>query len=433
LRPARAHPLAAVLPVFLVTRAAIFFAATAATDSIVYHQYGVRARVASVAALFRDHDAEYPQLAVAFSAAVGWVADLLPDGAERVISARRSTPPDTGTARFQVALGLVLFAIDLGLLLLVARLTVGAGPRERTWRLGLYVAGTAALGPILYDRLDLVVGAVAVLAVCARGRPVVAYAQLAAGAAFKLVPVLLVPVFVLAAAARAPRWGPAVVRQGMVAGLVLAAWPVLAYLFGGGDRAFVFLRYHGERGLELGSAYTAPAFLAAGGIVRYEFGGYVVRGPTVDAVARLTPLVAAAGLGLAVLAAGRALRRTGGERSVLAAGCALVWSAFILTSKVGSPQYLLWVAPLVPLLPLRTRGDYARAVGFVVAAGLATLTYPYLWTNVHGPSVAEPPGTWAGPNPLGLALLIARWAAVAVVAGSLFARLWCVPPPPEGP
>lgn len=417
------HPLAAVLPVFLVTRAAIFFAATAATDSAVYYQYGVAARVASVGELFRHHDAEYPQLAVAFSAVVGWVADRLPDGAERLISFRRSFPPDVGLARFQVALGLVLFALDLGLFLLIARLTAAADPRERVWRLGLYVAGTAALGPILYDRLDLVVGVVAVLAVCARGRPVLVYALLAAGAAFKLVPVLLVPVFVLAVASKSPRFWAIVPRQAALAGFVLLLWPVLAYLFGGGDRAFVYLKYHGERGLELGSAYSGPVLLAAGGVIRYEFGGYVVRGPVPDAIARGTTFVAAAGLGLALLVAGRAIRRTQAERTVLVGSCVLVWLVFILTSKVGSPQYLLWVIPLVPLLPLRTRGDFGRAVGIVIAAGLATLTYPYLWLNVHGPAVPGESGVWAGPNPLGFALLFARWAAIAWVMFSFFVRL----------
>ena len=210
----QARPLAVVLPVFLVTRAAIFFAATSATDSIVYHQYGVAARVASVAELFQRHEAEYPQLAVVFSSGVGWVADRLPEGAERIIQARRSKPPDIGTARFQVALGMVLFAIDLAALLLITHLTRDEDPRTRTWRLGLYVAITAALGPILYDRLDLVVGFVALLAVAAtaRGWPIVGYLLLTAGAAFKVVPVLLLPVLVIAAAARRPRFWPALVE-----------------------------------------------------------------------------------------------------------------------------------------------------------------------------------------------------------------------------
>jgi hypothetical protein len=428
----QARPLAVVLPVFLVTRAAIFFAATSATDSIVYHQYGVAARKASVAALFRQHDAEYPQLAVAFSAAVGWVADQLPDGAERAISRRRSKPPDLGTARFQVALGLVLFALDLAALLLIASLTRRDDPRARTWRLGLYIAVTAALGPILYDRLDLVVGVIAFLAVAAaaRGWPVAGYALLTAGAAFKVVPVLLLPVLVIAAAARAHHFWPALVKHAAIAGAILAAWPLLAYSFGGGDRSFIYLKYHSARGLELGSAYSAPVLLAAGGEIRYEFGGYAVRGDVADAVARASPILAALALIVAVVVAGRALRRVDDTQRlpVLAVSCSLVWLVFILTGKVGSPQYLLWLAPLVPLGFLRTNWDYRAAALFVVACLLTTLTYPYLWVNVHGPAIPGETGVWAGPNSLGYALLVGRWGALAAYALWLCVRLESIAP-----
>ena len=422
-----ARPLAVVLPVFLVTRAAIFFAATSATDSIVYHQYGVAARKASVAALFRQHDAEYPQLAVAFSAAVGWLSDQLPEGAERAISARRSKPPDLGTARFQVAVGIVLFAIDLAALFLINFLTRNDDPRARTWRLGLYVAITAALGPILYDRLDLVVGAIALLAVAAAARewPAAGYSILTAGAAFKVVPVLLLPVLVIAAAARAPRFWPALVKHAAIAGAILALWPILAYSLGGGERSFIYLKYHSARGLELGSAYSAPVLLAAGGEIRYEYGGYAVRGDVADTVAKASSIIAGLALIVAVVVAGRSLRRADDTQRlpVLAAGCALVWLAFILTGKVGSPQYLLWLAPLVPLGFLRTKWDYRAAALFVAACLLTTLIYPYLWVNVHGPAIPGETGVWAGPNGLGYALLVARWGALVAYALWLCVRL----------
>jgi hypothetical protein len=429
-----ARPLVVVLPAFLLTRAAIFFSATSATDSIVYHQYGVAARVASVAELFRQHDTEYPQLAVAFSAGVGWLADQLPDGVEQLISARKSKPPDLGTARFQVALGLVLFMVDLAALALIALFSRKSEPREQTWRLGLYVAITAALGPILYDRLDLVVGfsAIVALAALARGWPIASYMILTAGAAFKIVPMLLAPVFVLAAAAQSQRFWPAFWRHSAYAGLILLAWPVLVYCFGGGDRAFVFLKYHSARGLELGSAYSVPVLLADSCEVRYEYGGYALRGSLADSVARASPAIAAIPLVLAVLVAGHALRRASDRDRVMltASGCVLVWLSFILTGKVGSPQYLLWVAPLVPLLPLRNQWDYRAAGVFVAACVLTTLTYPYLWPNVHGVAVPDRPGVWSGPNGLGFALMIGRWLAIAGYTIWLFVRLATFTPEP---
>jgi hypothetical protein len=419
-----------VLPAFILTRLAIFLAATSATDSQVYYQYGKVARETSVEHLFRIHDVEYPQLAVLFSAGVGWLADRLPDGAERLISFRPGATADVGLARFQVALGFTLGAIDLGLLLLLARF--GCDSRTRTWRLGLYVAGTAALGPILYDRLDLVLGAVALLAVVALGakRPAIAYALLALGAAFKVVTIVLLPVFVLAAAfGRGGRFWPALIREAVVALIIVAVWPVAAVLFGGGDRAFIYTKYHGERGVELGSTYAAPLLALPETGVGYSFGGYTLQGSTADAVARASPAITLVALGLAFGVAARALRRARPEDriEVLAGSCVLVWLAFLLTNKVGSPQYLLWVAPLVPLLGLRTRADRIWGIGFVIAGLLATLTYPYLWRTVHGPPLPDNPDAWSGPTAFGFALLSARWGIVAVLAGWLAVRLWHEP------
>ena len=60
-------------------------------------------------------------------------------------------------------------------------------------------------------------------------------------------------------------------------------------------------------------------------------------------------------------------------------------------------------------------------MGFVAA--LTTLTYPYLWTNVHGPAIPGEAGAWVGPNGLGYALLLAKWSALGAYALWLYFRL----------
>lgn len=424
-------PVWAVLPAFVLTRLAVFFAATSATDSQIYYAYALAAREHSVAYLYQQHDAEYPQLAVVFSMGVSHLADALPNGAEKLISARPGAPTDIGLGRFQVAFGLTIGLIDLGLLLLLARLSHDLEPndaRTQTWRLGLYVAGTAALGPILLDRLDLVVGAAALGAVAAlgSGRPWLAYTLLTAGAAFKVVPAVLLPAFVIGAAVRGERFWPRLAREAIVAVGIFALWPLGAVLLGGGERAFVYTQYHSERGLELGAALAAPALLAGERDVGYAFGGYVVRGATADAVARAAPVLTLVGLALALPVVLRAIRRAAPANRVeaVASGCVLLWLVFLLTNKVGSPQYLLWLAPLVPLLALRAPAERKWGVAFVVAGVLATLVYPYLWPQVHGAPVSGRADAWTGPTAFGFALVLARWGVVAVLTGVLAVRLW---------
>lgn len=422
------RPPAAVLLLFLITRAAILAAATTATDSVIYHLYGEAARARSVAGLFRAHDVEYPQLSVAFMAAVATLADALPDGVERLVVLRFPPPPDAGSARFQVALAFVLLLLDCALLTLLSRVTANREPTERLWSLGFYVAGTAALGPILYDRLDLIVGAAGLCAVvaAANGRSLLSYGILTAGAAFKLVPVLLLPLVVIVAALRSPRLAPALMRETLTAGLVLAVWPVASFLFGGGDRAFVYLDYHAARGLEIGSAYAAPVLLTFGGEVRQQHACYTVRGPVADAVASVSPFLTVAALTAAFVVASRALQRAAPDAALtaLASGSMFVWLAFIVTNKVGSPQYLLWLMPLLPLVPLRTHRERQWACALVAVAAVTTMTYPYLWWAVHGP---QPPGrrdVWAGPNAFGYVMLLTRWAALLGLTAWLGVRLW---------
>jgi hypothetical protein len=429
------RPVVALLPVFLATRLFIFFALTSATDYQVYYLYGKTARNGSLAALYKEHSIEYPQLAVCFGAGVDWIADQLPDGVERLISARPNPAPSVGAARYQVALGLVLFGIDTVLFFLVALLARQLDPDNRVlqmWRLGLYVAATTALGPVLYDRLDLIVGASALFALLALGRgwSIVAYGVLTLGVGFKLVPAVLFPVFVVGAAAHGgERFWRNFLREGIIATVIFAAWPLLTYQFGGEDRAFSFMKYHTQRGVEVGSLYSAPLLLGHESTVGFAFGSYVVRGSTADAVAQASPAAVLLALALAFLVVLRAVRRAPAEdrTSVIAASCVLVWLAFILTNKVGSPQYFLWLAPLVPLMPLRAPELRRWGIWYCVTALLATLMYPYLWANVFGAPVPEQLNTWAGPNALGFVVLFIRWAAVVVVTVWLAVWLWHFP------
>jgi hypothetical protein len=240
---------------FLLLRATLF-AITTASEHVIYLEYAAQARATSLAELHRARDIEYPPLATLFGVAVLYVADALPEGAERLTRWRPEETLGAAWARYEVALGLVLFAVDVACLALVYLIAKRIYPDDdgftRLGRLVIYIATTSALGLILYDRQDLVVAFVAVLAVAAlaRGWAFAAYVVLAAGTAYKLVPVLLLPPCVLAFAALRARPGSirsfawAVLREAALAGAVLALVPLLMYAFCGGERALVLLTIH---------------------------------------------------------------------------------------------------------------------------------------------------------------------------------------------
>ena len=373
------------------------------------------------------------------------LADVLPDGVARLTVLRPNKSLGAAGARFEVALGLVLFAVDLAILALVyflaRRLYPDESQRVRVARLGLYVAATTAGGLILFDRQDLAVGlfAVGALAAVLRGWSVAAYAILTVGAAYKLVPVLLLPVFVLAFAAMrsAPGATPrrfllAMVKESLVAGVVLAMYPLLSYWLWG-ERSFVFLTFHSARGLQLEAPATWLVFLLDPNTdVVYAYWCFTLRGALADRIAAAsTPLVALAA-GLSVLIAGRGFWRMARSPNVpvrnavvthLAAASLLMWLGFILFTKVGSPQYLLWPAALLPLVPLRGR-DRWFALAMLLAMGFTTLVFPCLYREVFGGGDENNPATWTRPTPLGLVLLAGKSIALAVSFLWLAAIVW---------
>ncbi len=462
----RRHPrivTASLILGFLLVRAALF-AFTTAGEYFLYRDYGEAARQTSLAELYRDRDVEYPHLAVAFGSVAAVVADLLPDWTARLVSLRPNKAEEPyislseyerlATDRYEVALGFVLFAVDVACLILVYLIARRVYPTEdwltRQGRLVAYALATGAIGLILYDRQDLVVGLFALLALWAleRGRPAIGYAILTLGTAYKLVPALLLPVWVFAAAARraAPdatpgRYLRCVVIEATFAAAIFAAWPVLTYAVGGGDRGFVYLTFHSARGLQLEAQLAWPVVLLdPSAEVQHGFGGYNLTGELADRIARLTRPAMIVAVGIAMLISARGLWRYASASSTphsalctphssliphVVASSLLVWLAFLLTGKVGSPQFMLWLGPLVPLLPLRTWSERVWAVLLLVVMILTTLIFPCRYLpDIVGPVLSYEPFTRRGPNAFGLILLAAKSVTLAAATVWLAVSLW---------
>ncbi|AHY46283.1 Protein of unknown function (DUF2029) [Rubrobacter radiotolerans] len=271
---------------------------------------------------------------------------------------------------FALQMGLFL-VVSLALVVLAARRTLGAA----SWPLAgaTFALGAAFLYPVALTRYDAVVTLTLALAafLCAVGGRWVylGYAALGFGAAAKLVPALAVPA--LAAARRRTT-----LRGFSVAGAVGLALLVPALLFGGG-RFVESLAYHSERGVQVESTWAA-AMISLGNVegIAFEFGAFEVRGPGADLFSTLSfPATAVLLLVscLPLLADGRSGRLVPARFPAYAASFTL---AFVLGSKVLSPQYLLWLLPLVPLAAARLPVRLVLSALLVAACYLTTEVFP---------------------------------------------------------
>jgi hypothetical protein len=278
---------------------------------------------------------------------------------------------------------LVMLAVDAAFTVVLDRQrTPGREPAIRVW-----LWAVPLLGGLCLMRFDLVVGVVvAVAMLLLASRPRAASATLAVATALKLWPVILLPAFAAATPRRVRFLWPFLAVGLVVAGACVAV--------AGWGRLLSPLRYQVDRGLQVESVSASPVMLGwlfhpSGWDMHLRFKAVEVFGPLVSSMLAVSTVLTALVLAGLVAVWWRVLRQPG----TLAPG-ALVWvslasvSGYMVCSKVFSPQYLLWLLPMVAvglvLDPSRALRVWARWL--LVAAGVSHVVYPllYRYLVVHG-------------------------------------------------
>jgi len=301
------------------------------------------------------------------------------------------------------------FVADVAALLLL--LYAGTGPGRRLRGAWVWVAGVPLLGPTVYSRYDVMVTAVAVAAVLAAGRhPRVAGALVGLGALLKVWPALI-----LVGIRRRSVWASAVVTVVVVAGLFSVAMP----------GAFAFLTFQRERGTEVESLGSLVFHIARhygwNGSVLLNYGSVEFLGPWVTIVS--TAALALTGMAFGLLLLWR-LMATRFEAHTAADAALVAVLMFTTTSRVISPQYMVWLVGLAAAcLCFRASRMGVPAAMVLVACFVTVLEFPIWFADV------------VGSTPLGITLLVVRngLLVLATVIGTR--ALWkaTVPEPASAP
>jgi hypothetical protein len=272
-------------------------------------------------------------------------------------------PPSFEQYRWLFAAWEAALVLVIGFVLVRIARRGGVGTRGRdpawtvVWRLPLVVAGAALAIAWRFDVFAALLLALALWATLAN-RPITAGVVLGLGVLAKLFPIVAAPA--LAIAWLAPRSGGRFIRFGLATALTVVVG-LLPFVVMAGSHALSFVDYQAARGLEIES--TGAGLVLLDGVVRRQpvetaspFKAVEVFGPLAQAWLRLLPAVTVAGFAAVAVAGWRRVRAdvaaigTVRADSVVALVAASVL-ILVVTSKVFSIQYVVWLLPFVALLP----------------------------------------------------------------------------------
>ena len=362
---------------FALLHAILFLAVSANLDQSVgncWVERGVAMNIIDGQVPYRDFSTEYPPLAI--------LTFLLP-------ALVYSVQPV-----YSLLFALEIFIIDLAVLFLLAkfacRLTM------QIWKVYIvYTLCLLAIGPIITGRYDLLPATLVLLALYAfiSGRNKTAWAVLALGIMAKVYPVIIAPFFAIYLL-RYRQYRRLV--QGITIFLAVALIISLPWLVLDADDYWQSISYHLERGLHIESSYGSV--LLVGQILgltqttgEFSYGSWNLSSPMADSLAHISTYVTAGLLLLVYALYARRLWResndveplgmTGGAAASLLRYSMLAVVIMLLGSKLFSPQFIIWLCPLLPLVIVRWR--YALPVLFLVTGGITQYIYPHNYLDLE--------------------------------------------------
>lgn len=392
--------------VWLVIFKLFWFGDKTITDTPIYFDYA--SRVVKGLFPYRDFSSEYPPLALLFF--------ILP----RLLSG-----PDYGMFVWWFELEMLFFSF--GIIAIIANVSwrLWESHSRTAYAVASYTAFTLCLGSIVEARFDIAVAflILASLACFVADRSLAAWLLLGLGIMTKIIPVLIAPLYIIIHLRRRQHeemW------LGPLAMLIMAAIIATPFLVASADGLASSFLYHAERPLQLESSWSSPLLILSklGYQVQImnSYGSHNVFASASDTLVLLSGL--ATMLVLACIywlfhrtlgnenACGRATgggADDGGISNGLFCFAAISIAAFIFLGKVFSPQFLIWLLPLMALI--RTRNQRLVTGLFASVLLLTQWEFPYRYWELF---LIEPEMviTVALRNALlGLLVVVMIWSA----------------------
>jgi hypothetical protein len=246
-----------------------------------------------------------------------------------------------------------------------------------------FLSALLFLGPVAVSRIDSVSAALAILGLVAinRNSTGIAAALFTIAGWIKIWPVALFAAMIAVFKKR---------LQAIIVATIISASIIGIGLLAGGTKVFGFVLQQQERGIQIESVMATPwMWLAKFGSANIFFDDSIltnqVSGPLVQELAAVSNYLLFIALAITVLLAIRAMRAGRNRTQVFALAALTGVLDLIVFNKVGSPQFMIWLA--VPLVALVYFGITKSKVALAMGAGILLLTqlvYPVFYIELLG-------------------------------------------------
>jgi hypothetical protein len=274
-----------------------------------------------------------------------------------------------------------------------------------------FLSALVLLGPVAVSRIDSVSAALAIFGLVAisRNSRGIAAALFTLAGWIKIWPVALFAAMIAVFKNKV---------QAVVVATIISASIIGIGLIAGGTKVFGFVLQQQERGIQIESVMATPwMWLAKFGSANIFFDDAVltnqVSGPLVQELAAVSNYLLVAALGIMSFLAIRAVRAGRSRTQVFALAALTGVLDLIVFNKVGSPQFMIWLAvPLVALVYFSiNKSKVALAMGAAILL-LTQLVYPVFYIELLGLENI-PLGLLTARNLLLVALLV--WATTQLL------------------
>ena len=284
---------------------------------------------------------------------------------------------------YEVSWLAVVFVLNTAAVLLLVRRESNGGVFTGTKASWAFLSALLFLGPVAVSRIDSVSAALAILGLVAINRNTtgIAAALFTIAGWIKIWPVALFAAMIAVFKKR---------LQAIIVATTISASIIGIGLLAGGTKVFGFVLQQQERGIQIESVMATPwMWLAKFGSANIFFDDSIltnqVSGPLVQELAAVSNYLLFIALAITVLLAIRALR-AGRNRTQVFAWAALTGVLdLIVFNKVGSPQFMIWLA--VPLVALVFFGINKSKVALAMGSAILLLTqlvYPVFYIELLG-------------------------------------------------